>query len=129
MLLPLENNLSAVIPVRGTAPWLMPYQDRRSREDIERERERFGIPREAQAVINAVAEAQVQVGLRLDEEQRQSQLLRELRLEGIEFRAQYFEALNAERERLIDAEIAYLLRLQNERDVITLLMLAAAAAT
>ena len=65
--------------------------------------------RQVAAVIQKVAQAQVKT-LRLDSQQRFEQLHRELQIEGLEFRADYLEALNVERNRLIDIEIGQRLR-------------------
>ena len=101
----------------------------RTREDIRRDRERFGVIPEAARVIAEVAKAQADQ-LSLDEQQRLEHLARELELRGIEYESRYLELLNVMRERLIAAEIGRRLRLmqQLEEEAVVMLMLAAAAA-
>ena len=84
----------------------------------------------AAAIIADVAARQAQT-LERDEQKRFEELTRQLALERIEFRAAHLEALNRERERLIDLEIARLLRKKLETDdevLLMLLMVAAATA-
>mgnify|MGYP001604107185 FL=1 len=65
----------------------------------------------------------------MDEQQRLEELHRELQLRGIEWDARYLEALNEQRERLLDAEIAQRLRkIREEQELLMFLMLVAAAA-
>jgi hypothetical protein len=65
--------------------------------------------------------------LEQDAQKRFEELLRELELQGIEFDARYLEALNIQRERLIDAEIAARLRLIREDEELIILLLMAAS--
>jgi hypothetical protein len=65
--------------------------------------------------------------LEQDAQKRFDELLRELELQGIEFDARYLEALNIQRERLIDAEIAARLRLIREDEELLILLLMAAS--
>lgn len=67
-------------------------------------------------VIESVALTQVE-NLQLDDSQRFQQFHRELEWEGIEFEARYLEALNLERQRLIDAEISQRLKAILEDEV------------
>ena len=101
----------------------------RTREDIRRDRERFGVIPEAARVIAEVAKAQAE-RLSLDEQQRLEHLERELELRDIEYESSYLELLNVMRERLIAAEIGRRLRLlqQLEEEAVVMLMLAAAVA-
>jgi hypothetical protein len=100
-------------------------QRRRTPEDLRRERERFGITTEAQRVISAVAAQQAE-RLELDAHKRFEELERELEAQQIEWRAEYLTALNAERERLITAEIAARLQaIQKQDELIVLALLAA----
>lgn len=94
----------------------------RTKDEIRRDRERFGI---AAAVIAEVAERQAD-RLEQDEHKRFEELLRELQLREIEFDARYLDALNKQRQRLIDEEIGRLLRLKNDEEVMMLLALVAA---
>ena len=108
----------------GVATW--PGDQRRTAEDIRRDRERFGIviPTSASAAISEVAERQVS-RLELDEQKRFEELARELELRRIEWRAEYLEELNARRERMITAEIAARLRLlqrQQEEEALTMIV-------
>ena len=114
----------------------IPYTARdglpRSKRDISRARKRFGLDdgadREvvAATVIADVAARQALV-LERDSQKRFEELLRELQLQGIEFDARYLEALNIQRERLIDAEIAARYRLIREEEELIILLLMAAS--
>ena len=84
---------------------------RRTREELERDRERFGIPQEVSEIITEVAERQVE-RLESDKQKRFDELYRELQLRKLEFKAQYLEEMNQRRERLIANEIAARIRLQ-----------------
>ncbi len=114
---------------RGTAAWLYgPYGHdarRRTSTDILRDRERYGIPPAASAVISEVAHRQAD-SLQTDAQKRFEELSRELELRGIEWRTHYLEELNARLERLISAEIAARLKLlQQTQDEEALVMLLA----
>lgn len=101
----------------------------KSSRSIREEREALGIlPRTAEAIAEVAAQ-QAEM-LRLDELQRESHLREEFRLRGLEYEARYLALANAERERLIDREIALLLRrkLREEADVLALIALAASCA-
>ena len=119
---------AAVAPSGG-----FPAVDRgRTRREITRDRERFGIPDEerirAEKIARQVAAAQA-ARLEMDAQKQYDELSRELAIERIETRTEYLEAMNAERSRLIDAEIAVRLRfLREEEEVILLLLMAASAA-
>jgi hypothetical protein len=82
-------------------------------------------PDEVRAVIEQVAEAQVQ-RLEGDEHKRFEELERELETRGIEWEARYLTALNEQRELLIEEEIGRLLRkkIKDEEAYIDLLLLA-----
>ena len=101
----------------------------RTRDDIRRDRERFGVIPETARVIAQVAAVQADA-LSLDEQQRLEHLARELDAAGIEFEANHLELLNAMRERLIAEEIGKRLRVlqQLEEEAIVILMLMAGAA-
>ena len=100
----------------------------RTREDVRRDRERFGVIPKAASVIAQVAAAQANA-LSLDEQQRLEHLERELELRGIAYESAYLEMLNTMRERLIGEEIGHRLRLlqQMEEEAVIVLMLMAAA--
>lgn len=100
---------------------------RRTPEDLRRDRERFGISLEAQGVISAVAAGQAN-RLELDAQKRFEELERELQAQEIAWRAEYLTALNAERERLITAEIAARLQAKQRDDETIILALLAAVA-
>ena len=105
------------------------YETRkRTKEEIQRERERLGILPRAAQIINLIAARQVET-LKADEQQRLEELTREMALEKIEWESRYLEMLNARRETLISAEIAMLLRkkLQDEENMVILMLLAASA--
>lgn len=96
----------------------------RTREDIRKDRARFGI--EVAEVISSVAARQAE-NLVLDEQKRYEELSREITLRGLEFESRHLEALNIERQRLIDQEIGRLLRIKvaEEEAIMMLLVLAA----
>lgn len=112
------------IPARSR----LTLRDGRTKEDIRRDRERFGIiPPAVVEVISAVAARQAET-LDLDEQKRFEELTREITLLGLEYDARYLEAVNIERQRLIDAEIGILLRRkQDEEDLMILLVMAGLA--
>lgn len=101
------------------------HKRRRTPEDLQRERERFGISLEAQGIILAVAAEQAS-RLEMDEHKRFEELERELEANQIAWRSDYLTALNAERERLISAEIAVRLQAMQSHDVQIMLALIAA---
>jgi hypothetical protein len=77
---------------------------KRLEEEIRAEREQWGILPKAAQVVSAVAIRQADA-LDLDAEQRLEELERELELAGVRYQSSYFELLNLQRQRLIDAEI------------------------
>jgi hypothetical protein len=92
---------------RGSAGWLSgryaPGDRRRTKDDIRRDRERFGVLTPAAAeVIAEVAVRQVERG-ETDAQKRFEELHRELELRRIEWDARYLEALAAMREHYIEA--------------------------
>ena len=106
---------------------------RRSRKEISEARKRLGLEdiyeqERAAAIIADVAARQAKT-LELDEQKRFEEITRQFALERIEFRAAHLEALNLERERLIDLEIAKLLRKKFDDDEVLLMLLMVAAAT
>lgn len=116
---------------RGRAEWLGDYRpDQRSPEDVRKARQRFGvIPPDAEAAISEVAIRQA-AALETDAQKRYDELAGELKLRELEFKAEYLEALNVERERLINEEIGR--RLQqvlhdNNNGALLMLLMAAAA--
>ena len=106
------------------------YETRtRTRKEIQEERERLGIlPRKVERIIQDVALRQAQK-LELDKQKQFEELSRELRVQKIEWEGRFLEVLNAEREKLIDREIASRLRvrLRDQEDMLFLLAMAAAA--
>ena len=95
-----------------------------SREQVSRDRERFGLRDAVSLAIAEVAARQAQ-RLELDAQKRFEELSRELQLRGIEWEGRYLEALNVRRERLIDAEIGQRLRRKLDDEMIVLMLLAA----
>lgn len=94
----------------------------RSREDISRDRQRFGVIDDiAAAAIAEVAARQVERG-ETDEQKRFDELYRELALRRIEFDARYLELLGALRQQLVEQAIARQRR--DEEEILLLLMLA-----
>jgi len=102
------------------------YGRRRTKEDVRRDRERFGIPQEASRVIEAVAARQAlqTKDKRLDEQQRLDELVGELELAGLEYEGRYLTLLNDSRERLITLEIASRMRSIQDENMILLLLAA-----
>lgn len=104
-----------------------------TRRDVSRARKRFGlddgfeVPARAGAIIADVAARQAE-RLELDEQKIFEELLRELEIEGLEFDRRYLEALNRQRELLIDEEIAQQFRRIQEEEELLMLMLIAGAA-
>ena len=115
---------------KGRAAWLLDNeQQRRTRKDISRERERYGIQDEL--ALEAIAEVAARQAERLemDAQKRFEELARELELRRIDFDGRYLDAMNVMRERLITEEIAARLhrKLKDEADIILLLMMATGA--
>lgn len=98
-----------------------------SRQEVSRDRERFGLLDEL--ALKAIAEVAARQAERLeqDAQKRFEELSRELQLRGLEWEARYLEALNAKREELIDAEILSRLKAKFRADdeMIILMLLAA----
>lgn len=96
------------------------------KHQISRARKRLGLEDEVARAIAQVAARQAE-SLELDAQKRFEELNRELRLRGIEWDARYLEAVNIEREKLIDAEIALRLKakLRTDDETIILMLLAA----
>ena len=123
-----EGNYIGTDAVSGNAGHGIPATLRvpaRTRKEIERDRERFGIARE---VIQSIAESQVRL-LEMDAQKQFDELQNELQLRGIELEARHLDALNAERQRLLDAEIELRLQqiMRQRADEQMVLMLLAAA--
>ena len=125
---------AAVIAVAAPQPsggW--PIRARRYPSDEERKRQRIELGILPEEIISQVAHRQVE-DLHLDEQQRFEELTRELQLREIEFDSRYLEALNIQREALIDEEIGRLLkkaaeqkRLDNQNELALIILLAAIA--
>jgi transcriptional regulator NrdR family protein len=107
-------------------------QRRRTRRELAEDRARFGIPQEAQDAISIVAKQQAD-RLETDAQKQLDELRGELKLRGLELESVYLQALAAEREALISAEIARRLleklKKQDEEELMMFLLVAAAAAT
>ena len=106
-----------------------PANDRaRSREEISRARERFGIRDEVAQALAEVARRQAEAAITEqtedDEQKRFDELYRELQLRSIEFEARYLEALAAMREAFIEETRRR--QRQQEEELMLLMMLAAA---
>ena len=106
----------------------IPVGRKREPDELRRQREELGII--AREVIENVAAQQV-ARLEQDGQKQFDELSRELLLRNIEWQAGYLTALAAERERLINAEIASRLtaklRAREQSEVVLLTLLAAAA--
>ena len=81
-----------------------------TREQVRKQRQDWGILPKAAEVIERVAERQAKElpGHRLDDGQRVDELIRELDAESVQWEGRYLDLLQAERERIITAEIAQL---------------------
>ena len=108
------------------------YDHTRTSEQVAEARRRFGIEEKAAVIVSDVAARQAE-RLESDGQKRFEELLRELQLEGIEFDARYLQALNYERQLLIDLEIQrrmqLVLRQKEEEELLLLMMIAAASTT
>ena len=94
-------------------------------ESRRRLREEYGILPKAAEVIEQVAQRQASETAenRLDDDKRVQELVRELDAASVEWKSQYLAALNAERDRLITAEIARIQSEQLEADNERIMML------
>lgn len=104
------------------------YDGGRTKREVTRDRERFGIPDEerleAERVIREIALRQAQK-LERDEQKRFEELSRELKLRKIEWEGRYLESLNIQRQKLIDDELyERFKRFRDEQDILLLLMMA-----
>ena len=106
----------------------IPHDQKRTKRDVSKARERFGIPDEVRIAIEAVA-AQQAARLEQDKQKHLDELAGELKLRKLQWQAGYLEALAVERERLINAEIALRLwqKLKDEENLMLLVLMAAAA--
>lgn len=96
------------------------------RPEDEKHLSELGITPAAAEIIASVAERQAK-DLERDEQQRIDELNGEMRARKLEMRSGHLRALNIERQRLIDAEIAKLMKLSIEREdeEVVLMLLAA----
>lgn len=97
----------------------------RTKKEIRKDRERFGIPDEerliAEALVEQIAARQVET-LERDKQKQFDELQRELQVRGIQWQARYLEMLNAERERLINAELAIIFQQQQDEETMLLML-------
>ena len=107
----------------------------RSREEISRARERFGLRDEVAQALAEVARRQAEADAaalgqqaEADGQKRFDELYRELQLRSIEFEARYLEALASLREGYAEQARRNLLQRKQEEELMLLMMLAAAAA-
>lgn len=118
--------ISPVISAESASNWQeYPKSNLWSRKELENDSSE-----EESKIIIELAERQV-TDLQITEKERKEQLKRELKLKNIEFDLKHLDALNAQRQLMIDAEIAKLMKIaqieaENE-EYLELLMLAAAA--
>ena len=105
----------------------VPHDYKRTKKDIAKDRERFGIPDHeriiAEALVAQIAARQAEV-LEQDKQKQFDELQRELQIRGIQWQARYLELLNVQREKLIDAELKVIFQ-QRQDEELMLLMLAA----
>ena len=126
-----QPTLAPVVPVVVSADVIRNFSLREWRQwhrpKDEEQLERLGITPQSAEIIADVAVRQVK-DLRLDEQQRLDELRGEMRLRGLEMESLHLQVLNAERERLINAEIASKLRLiQDNNDTVLLMLMVVAA--
>ncbi len=100
----------------------------RTPRQVSEDRKHFGLTDKVARAIEAVAASQAK-RLEQDAQKQFEELNRELQSRSIDWDAKYLEALNLQRERLIDSEIKALLRqrLDDEEIVFMLAMIAAVA--
>lgn len=96
---------------------------RRTEEDVQRDRERFGLPAKVSAAIEEVAARDAE----MDAQEAEQALRQELKLKKVAFRTKYLEALTASMAAQIQA-IEAQRQLQQQRRNAQILMLIAAAA-
>jgi len=108
------------------------YERKRTRKEISEARKKYGLDdrykgEEIVETILEVAKDQAQ-SLQTEPAKQSEELSFALKIRGIEFDAIYLEALAAERQALIDAEIAIRLQqIEQEEEMLLLMMIAAAA--
>lgn len=108
------------------------YDRPRTRKEISEARRKYGLEdryrgEEIAATILEVARMQAQ-SLQTEPAKQSKELSFALKIRGIEFDAIYLEALAAERQALIDAEIELRLQqIEQEEEMLLLMMIAAAA--
>lgn len=106
---------------------------RKTKEELAKEREKFGIPDEARIAIEAAARRQAEAAQHAqqvqDEQKNFEELHRELQLRRIEWDVRYLEAMNVLREQLIEENRLKAMKAKrDEQDVMTILTAIAAAA-
>lgn len=92
---------------------------RRSAEEVQRDRERFGLPKRADDAIEEVLARQEE----LDAQAAEEALRQELKLQRIAFRTKYMEALAARMQAAIAARKTFD---QQQRNAMLLMLIAAA---
>ena len=117
-------------PSGGRPSGWTPSDRKRTRKEISDERKRHGViddlaAQEIAAKTIADVAARQAESLEQDQQKQFEELLREIELRGIKWEARYLEALRAQREALIDAEIARRLKQQYEDDAIIIMLIAA----
>ena len=100
----------------------------RTKDEVRREREAYGILPKAAEIIEKVAIRQA-TKIEYDEQKRFEELARELEIARIAWEGRYLEALNARRQALIGSEVALRLqqKLLDEENTMILLVLASSA--
>ena len=103
------------------------FPSAQTRRQVAESRRRHGLPFDEADLVHEVAARQVE-RLELDEARQAQELAEELKLAQIEARTAHFEALAAERDRMISAEIGLLIRrrMMDEDAAVIALILAAA---
>lgn len=111
-----------VIPPQPSGGWPTPGKRKKlhlptypTDAEIRKQREDWGILPKTAAIISAVAQRQAEAA-QYDEQRYFEELSRELQLQGIEWESKYLELLNTQRVKLIDAELARLLKIQIDNE-------------
>jgi hypothetical protein len=95
---------------------------RRTKEEINEERVKFGLTEFEAKIVEKVAVEQTE-HLNIAEKQRIKELKNELKISGLKYQNQYLKYLNYERQRLINEEIGNVLKLKQEEESIFMLLM------
>ena len=105
------------------ASWEKARPRRRTEEEVQADRERFGLPAKVDAAIEEVIARQEQ----MDAEEQEAALREELKLKRIQFRTKYLEAMAARMQANIQTVQAGQLAEQQKRNAQIIMLISAAA--